>query len=101
MRPKSDVVLVPQAASMSDMKHHPSQVFQKLALGPVILANRGRPTAVLLSPEHWHTLIDSIDDLECGIEALQTELAIAKGDDELERLTPTEIEEWLGGNEVP
>lgn len=66
-----------------------------------MLESHGRPAAVLLSPEHWHALIDDIDDLECGIEALQTELAIAKGEDEFERLTPAEIEEWLGENEVP
>lgn len=42
-----------------------------------------------------------IDDLECGIEALQTELAVTKGEDIFERLTPTEIEEWLGDDGLP
>lgn len=92
---------VPQMAPISDLKHRHLDVFKRLKQGPVILANRSQPAAVLISPERWNAIVEYIDDLECGIEALQTELAIAKGDDEFERLTPTEIEEWLGDNEIP
>lgn len=92
---------VPQMAPISDLKHRHLEVFKRLKNGPVILANRSQPAAVLVSPERWNAIVEYIDDLECGIAALQTELAIAKGEDTLERLTPSEIEEWLGDEGLP
>jgi PHD/YefM family antitoxin component YafN of YafNO toxin-antitoxin module len=91
---------VPQMAAVSDLKHRHLEVFKRLKQGPVVLANRSQPAAVLVSPERWNAIIEYIDDLECGIEALQTELAVAKGEDQFERLTPTEIAEWLGADEL-
>ena len=69
--------------------------------GPVVLANRSQPAAVLVLPERWNAIAEYIDDLECSIEALKTELAIAQGEDQFERLTPQEIEEWLGDDALP
>lgn len=92
---------VPQMAPISDLKHRHLEVFKRLKNGPVILANRSQPAAVLVSPERWNAIAEYIDDLECGIEALKVELAIAKGEDALERLTPSEIEEWLGDESLP
>lgn len=92
---------VPQIAPISDLKHRHLEVFKRLKQGPVILANRSQPAAVLVSPERWNAMIEYIDDLECDIEALQTELAVARGEDELERLTPATIAEWLGDGDVP
>jgi PHD/YefM family antitoxin component YafN of YafNO toxin-antitoxin module len=92
---------VPQMAPISDLKHRHLEVFKRLKQGPVLLANRSQPAAVLVSPDRWNALLEYIDDLECGLEALQTELAIAKGEDEFERLTPEEINEWLGNDPLP
>ncbi|MDQ3248764.1 MAG: type II toxin-antitoxin system Phd/YefM family antitoxin [Chloroflexota bacterium] len=91
---------VPQMAAISDLKHRHLEVFKRLKNGPVVLANRSQPTAVLIAPEKWNAIIKYIDDLECGIEALQTELAIAKGEDAFERLTPADIQAWLGDDVV-
>ena len=77
------------------------EVFKRLRNGPVVLANRSQPAAVLVLPERWNAIAEYIDDLECSIEALKTELAIAQGDDQFERLTPQEIEEWLGDDALP
>jgi PHD/YefM family antitoxin component YafN of YafNO toxin-antitoxin module len=92
---------VPQMAPVSDLKHRHLEVFKRLKSGPVVLANRSQPAAVLISPEKWNAIIEYIDDLECGLEALQTELAIAKGEDQFERLTPEEIQAWLGDDTIP
>ncbi|MFN3334277.1 MAG: type II toxin-antitoxin system Phd/YefM family antitoxin [Caldilinea sp.] len=92
---------VPQMAPISDLKHRHLEVFKRLKNGPVILANRSQPAAVLVSPERWNAIVEYIDDLECSIEALKTELAIAKGEDVLEQLTPAEIEAWLGDEGLP
>ncbi len=91
---------IPQMAPVSDLKHRHLEVFKRLRSGPVVLSNRSQPAAVLVSPERWNAIIEYIDDLECGIEALRTELAIAKGEDRFERLTPAEIQDWLGGDGV-
>ena len=87
---------IPQMAPVSDLKHRHLEVFKRLKDGPVVLANRSRPAAVLISPERWDALLEYIDDLECGIEALKTELALAKEEDELVRLTPEELADWMG-----
>jgi PHD/YefM family antitoxin component YafN of YafNO toxin-antitoxin module len=66
-----------------------------------MLTNRGRPTAILVSPDRWNALIELVDDLECGLAALQTELTIAKGDDRFDQLAPAEVKEWLSENPTP
>jgi len=80
---------------------HGCIVFKRLKNGPVILANRSQPAAVLVSPEWWNAIAEHTDDLECGIEALKVELAIAKGKEAQERLTLSEIGEWLGDESQP
>jgi len=92
---------VPQIAAVSDLKHRHLEVFRRLKDGPVVLANRSQPAAVLVLPDRWNAIIEYIDDLECNIEALKTELAVARGEDEFERLTPQEIEDWLGDDDLP
>ena len=51
--------------------------------------------------ERWNAIVETVDDLELSIDALKTELAIARGEDQFERLTPQEIEEWLGDDALP
>ena len=92
---------IPQMAPVSDLKHRHPEVFKRLRNGPVVLANRSQPTAVLVSPERWNAIVEYIDDLECSIDALRVELAIAKGEDEFERLQQAEIQDWLGSDSVP
>ncbi|HRI56486.1 MAG TPA: hypothetical protein PK170_05255 [Anaerolineae bacterium] len=92
---------IPQMAPISDLKHRHLEVFKRLKEGPVVLANRSQPAAVLVLPERWNAIVEYIDDLECSIEALKTELAVARGEDEFECLTPQEIEDWLGGDDLP
>ncbi len=92
---------IPQMAPVSDLKHRHLEVFKRLKEGPVVLSNRSQPAAVLVLPERWNAIAEYIDDLECSIEALKTELAVARGEDTFERLTPQEIEDWLGDDDLP
>lgn len=92
---------LPQMAPVSDLKHRHLEVFKRLKAGPVVLANRSQPTAVLVAPDRWNEIVEYIDDLECSLEALKAELALAQGADQMERLTPTEIEAWLGDDALP
>lgn len=92
---------LPQMAPVSDLKHRHLAVFKRLKNGPVVLSNRSQPAAVLISPENWNALAEYIDDLECSLEALKTELALARGEDDVLRLTDAELREWSGEDEVP
>lgn len=84
---------LPQIASISDMRLHQMEVIKKAQHGPVILVERGsKPTLVCVSPEMWDTLANYIDDLECSVEAIETELAIATGKQKVERVT---VETWI------
>jgi hypothetical protein len=66
-----------------------------------VLKNRSQPAVALVLPDRWNAIVEYIDDLECSIEALKTELAIARAEDEFERLTPQEIEDWLRDDDLP
>lgn len=92
---------VPQMAPVSELKHRHRDVFRRLKDGPVVLANRSQPAAVLVAPERWNALLEYVDDLECEVEALKTELALARGEDQVERLTEAEIADWLKGDALP
>lgn len=87
---------LPQIASTSDMRLHQMELIKRAQYGPVILVERGsKPTLVCVSPEMWDALANYINDLECSVEAIETELAIATGKQQVERVTAdtwTEIE---------
>jgi prevent-host-death family protein len=55
---------IPQMASVSDLKNRHLEVIAKLAQGPVLLASRNQPTAVLVSPELWNEIVDLLEDYE-------------------------------------
>jgi len=82
---------LPQIIPISDLRIRHTEVLEMLKLGKVILAQRSRPIAVLLSIADWEDQAEYIDNLECAVAALKVELAIAKGEDELVDFTPDEL----------
>ncbi len=88
------ITTIPQLAPASDMRLHQAEIIKKAKHAPVILMERGSKAAlVCVSPEQWNSLAKYIDDLECTIEAVETELAIAKGEKTVERVTSTTWDE--------
>jgi PHD/YefM family antitoxin component YafN of YafNO toxin-antitoxin module len=87
---------LPQIAAVSDMRLHQTEIIKKAKQAPVILMERGsKPALVCVSPEMWDALAKYIDDLECTVDAVETELAIAAGEIKVEPVTNdtwTEIE---------
>jgi hypothetical protein len=82
------ITTLPQIASISDMRLHQADIIKKTKTAPVILMERGsRPALVCISPEMWDALAKYIDDLECTVEAVETELAIAQGEIKVEQVT--------------
>lgn len=55
---------VPQIVPISDMAQRQGEVMPLLANGPVILAQRSKPAAVLTSVSQWDTIIKRVQELE-------------------------------------
>ena len=88
---------VQQVVPVTDLRLHHLQVFDLLKNGPVVLAQRSRPAAVLVSVDQWDRTAEIIEDLSDTVDALRMELAIAKG--EVEMMSQEELHEWLTEDE--
>lgn len=86
----------PQIIPVTDLRMKHVKVFELLNKGPVILAQRSRPVAVLVSVAMWDRLMQQLEDQEDLIDVLEAELDIATGKSEVERLSEEEIAEWSG-----
>jgi len=91
---------LPHIIPISDLRIRHNEVLDLLKQGKIILAQRSRPIAVLLSIADWEDQAEYIDKLECAVAALKVELALAKGETDLIELTPAEINEWLTADEA-
>jgi prevent-host-death family protein len=78
----SDVVPI------SDLRHRQNEVIGRLVHGPVILTQRGRGTAVLMSMDRWKSferqvasLAEALEDAEDVRVAHEIEARIARGEE--------------------
>ncbi|MBV7332133.1 type II toxin-antitoxin system prevent-host-death family antitoxin [Chloroflexi bacterium TSY] len=90
---------IQQFVPITEMRLRHSQVLELLDNGPVILAQRSKPTAVLVNVDMWDNVAEYIDELEATIDALMAELKIARGETETYILAENEIAEWAGEDE--
>jgi prevent-host-death family protein len=60
---------VPQIVPVTDLRLKHVQVFGMLDKGPVILAQRSRPAAVLVSVEQWNAQADELARMRRILEA--------------------------------
>jgi prevent-host-death family protein len=86
-----------QIEPMTTIQRSPHKVMAMLAHGPVVLANRSKPAAVLVSVALWDRLMERLDDQEDIIEALEAKLAIETG--KAEMMAQAEIQSWLDSDE--
>jgi prevent-host-death family protein len=91
---------VPQVASIADLRNSHIKVFAMLKQGPVVIASRSKPAAVLVSPEQWNALVKELDMLWCEREAALAKYKIASGKESIEQLTGQELDEWLAEDEA-
>ena len=68
---------------ISELRHQPNKILGLLANGPVVLTQRGRAAAVLVSAEQWNRLVEELEEALDTVEALKTKLNLATGEDEL------------------
>jgi PHD/YefM family antitoxin component YafN of YafNO toxin-antitoxin module len=87
---------IPKIIPVTDLRMKHIEVFGMLDNGPVILAQRSRPAAVLVSVQQWDRLMERLEDQDDLIEVLQAELDIATDKTTVERLSEAEIAEWSG-----
>ncbi len=64
---------IPKIVPFSDLRIRQAEVLEALTQGPVILAQRGRPSAVLVSIEKWNELIERLEEAEDTLEAIEVE----------------------------
>lgn len=84
---------VQQFEPITHMQTKPSEVLALLAAGPVILAQRSKPAAVLVSVEQWNRLVERLEDQADIIDALEVKLDRMTG--KVEMMTQAEIDDWL------
>jgi len=90
---------VQQIEPITTIQKAPTEVLAMLTKGPVILAQRSRPAAVLVSVEQWDHTVELLEDLTDTVDALRMELAIAKGEVEVETFTADQLNQFIGADE--
>jgi prevent-host-death family protein len=79
---------VPELVPISEIRKRQNEILVQLNAGPVILTQRGRAAAVMISPKEWNRLIEKLKDLEEALEevldvraAQEIEARIAAGEE--------------------
>jgi len=90
---------VPQLEPITRMQTRPTEVIAMLEAGPVILAQRSKAAAVLVSVKQWDSLSELLEDLTDTVDALRMELAIARNEVEVETFTADQLNQFIGADE--
>lgn len=77
----------PQIVPITEMRKAHPDVLDLLPNGPVYLAQRSRPAAVLLSTKQWDLLNEQIEDMAALIEYLEVKLALSEGETDIQETT--------------
>ena len=54
---------IPQIIGVSELRTHQKRVLEHLSGGPIVLAQRNQPLAVLVKVEQWNHLLEELDSL--------------------------------------
>lgn len=87
--------------SVSDLRKDQTGTLAALRHGPLVLINRSGAAGVLVHPDHWNNLADELDDLYALVAGLEAELALVRGEDELEDVDLADLRERAGTHAVP
>jgi len=63
---------VPEMIPISELRQKQNQILEKLTQGPVVLTQRGRASAVLVSPNEWNLLVKELENLRDSIDVLES-----------------------------
>lgn len=59
-----DVFADGRTASISEARARFAALIERSSDHDIVIMNHGRPAAVLMSPEHYRSLLDELDDLQ-------------------------------------
>jgi prevent-host-death family protein len=54
---------IPELVGISDLRLRQNEILNKLSDGPVVLTQRSKAVAVIVSPEQWNQLVGELEDL--------------------------------------
>ena len=60
---------IPEITPISELRHRQAELLAKVCDEPVILTQRGKGVAVLVSLAAWNRLMERIEDLEDAVDA--------------------------------
>ena len=58
---------IPQIIGVSRLRNSQKQVLESLDSGPIVLAQRNQPLAVLVKVEMWNRLLEELDSLRAPL----------------------------------
>lgn len=82
---------IPQIVPVSELRMKHIDVFGMLANGPVVLAQRSKPAAVLVSIEQWDTHAALLEELRDLVDVLEARLAFSQSGEKLEEFDADEF----------
>lgn len=85
------MIATPQMEPVSTLIRDHKAVFAKLANGPVWLAARSRPTAVLVAVEEWDQIAARLEELQDIVDILEAKLELAQSGGQLEEFDADEF----------
>ncbi|MBP7963645.1 MAG: type II toxin-antitoxin system Phd/YefM family antitoxin [Caldilineaceae bacterium] len=87
----------PQIVPITDLRKSSPDVLDLLSNGPVFLAQRSRPAAVLLSTQQWDSLNMQLEEMTTLVDYLEVKLKLALGETTLEDVDLAELKAELYG----
>jgi prevent-host-death family protein len=95
------MIHAPQIEPVSNLVKDHKAVFAKLGSGPVFLAQRSKPAAVLVSIDEWTEVVNRLEELQDIVDVLEAELELATGKDHLVDADLTKLERMAHGDPIP
>ena len=71
--------VLPEIIPISQLRQRQSDVLRKLPDGPVVLTQHGRAMAVMVSPDQWNHLAESLAEVHKVLEPSGARPSIAMG----------------------
>jgi PHD/YefM family antitoxin component YafN of YafNO toxin-antitoxin module len=68
---------------ISRLRQEQNEVLGRLAEGPVVLTQYGDAAAVLVDPDQWNQIVEELETWMDSFDALEEQLALATGEDEV------------------
>ena len=71
--------VIPELVPISGLRTRQNQILGSLIEGPIVLTQHGRAAAVLVIPEQWNQLVETLEDLMDSLDAIEMKARAATG----------------------